>query len=170
MISSLFKETMSDVNKEINELPASEDIEGKVESYEEADKPLFEQKVDRNEVIAENRERGDAREKQVFEELSEQYPPEEGCKIIPEAYLRDSDGNIVKDSETGQARRIDFVVEKDGEIVDSVEVTSETASKDSQMAKEGRIRENGGNFIKDPETGELYEMPSTTQTTVRRLE
>ncbi len=33
------------------------------------------------------------------------------------AYLRDKDGNIVRDPVTGEGRRIDFVVIKDGKVV-----------------------------------------------------
>ena len=110
---------------------------------------------------------GLAREKEVAQELREQYPPEEGYKIIPEAYLRDKDGNIVRDPVTGEARRIDFVVEKDGKIVDSVEVTSKTADKTDQMAKENRIRENGGNYVRNSD-GELVKIPSDVHTRIER--
>ena len=110
---------------------------------------------------------GLAREKEVAEELQEKYPPEEGYEIVSEAYLRDKDGNIVRDSETGEARRIDFVVVKDGKVVDSVEVTSKTADKTEQTAKEERIREAGGNYIRDY-NGNLVEIPSTVQTRIER--
>lgn len=110
---------------------------------------------------------GLAREKEVAEELQEKYPPEEGYEIVSEAYLRDKDGNIVRDSETGEARRVDFVVVKDGKVVDSVEVTSKTADKTEQTAKEERIREAGGNYIRDY-NGNLVEIPSTVQTRIER--
>ena len=110
---------------------------------------------------------GLAREKEVAQELREQYPPEEGYRIIPEAYLRDKDGNIVRDPVTGEARRIDFVVEKDGKIVDSVEVTSKTADKTDQIAKENRIRENGGNYVRNSD-GELVKIPSDVHTRIER--
>ena len=95
------------------------------------------------------------------------YPPEEGYEIISEAYLRDADGNIVKDPETGKARRIDFVVVKDGKVIDSIEVTSKTADKSDQLAKENRIREFGGNYIRD-NNGNLIKIPSSVQTRVER--
>jgi hypothetical protein len=82
--------------------------------------------------------------------------------------LRDKDGNIVKDSETGEARRIDFTITKDGEVIKSVEVTSETAPKEVQVAKEDRIRNEGGNFIKDRDTGQLAEIPKENKTEVWR--
>ena len=82
-------------------------------------------------------------------------------------YLRDQDGNIVKDPETGEARRIDFVVTKNGKVVDSIEVTSKSADKTEQIAKEQRIRENGGNYIRDSE-GTLIEIPKNVNTRIER--
>ena len=52
--------------------------------------------------------------------------------------------------------------------MDSVEVTSKTAPKDAQSAKEERIRENGGNYVKDPETGEFIRMPDSVHTRIER--
>lgn len=118
--------------------------------------------------IEKNREDGANREELAFKELQREFPEEEGYKIEREQYLRDEDGNIVKDPVTGEARRIDFVVTKDGQAVRSVEVTSETAPKATQISKEGRIRDAGGNFIKDRETGQLVEIPKDIQTEVRR--
>ena len=54
------------------------------------------------------------REAEVKDELEKKYTPEQGYETISEAYLRDTDGNIVKDPETQQARRIDFIVAKEG--------------------------------------------------------
>lgn len=107
------------------------------------------------------------RENDVKESLAKEYPKEEGYEIVSEAYLRDDEGNIVKDPETGQARRIDFVVVKDGKVVDSVEVTSKTADKTEQIGKENRIRENGGNYIRNNE-GNLVEIPDNVQTKIER--
>lgn len=104
-------------------------------------------------------------------ELEDRYPESEGYKVIKEAYLRDKDGNIVRDPEPPyKARRIDFVVVKDGKVVDSIEVTSKTAPKEAQSAKEERIRENGGNYIKDPDTGELIRIPDSVHTRIERRE
>lgn len=104
----------------------------------------------------------------AYKELQREFPEEEGYKIEREQYLRDQSGNIVKDPETGGARRIDFTVSKDGKIVKSIEVTSEIAPKDMQIAKEDRIRDAGGNFVKDRDTGQLIEIPKDVQTEVRR--
>lgn len=114
-----------------------------------------------------NKKDGLRREKEVGEELKEKYPEEEGYKIESEMYLRDQDGNIVKDPETGEARRIDFVVTKNGKVVDSIEVTSKSADKTEQIAKEQRIRENGGNYIRDSE-GALIEIPKNVNTRIER--
>lgn len=110
---------------------------------------------------------GLAREHEVEKELNSKYPESEGYSVMSEAYLRDENGNIVKDPITGEARRIDFVVIKDGKVVDSVEVTSKTADKTEQTAKENRIRENGGNYIRD-ENGNLVRIPDEVRTRIER--
>ena len=107
------------------------------------------------------------REAEVQAELEKQYPAEQGYEIVPEAYLRDTQGNIVKDPVTGKARRVDFAVVKDGKVVDSVEVTSKTADKTEQLAKETRIRNMGGNYIYDA-NGNLAEYPDNVSTRVER--
>ena len=107
------------------------------------------------------------REKDVAQDLKKKYPSSEGYSIIPEAYLRGKDGKIVKDSVTGEARRIDFVVLKNGEVIDSIEVTSKTADKTLQVAKEERIRDNGGNYIRDND-GNLVKIPNSVQTRIER--
>ena len=107
------------------------------------------------------------REDEVEQELKNKYPEEKGYEIISEAYLRDKDGKIVKDSVTGEARRIDFVIVKDGKVIDSVEVTSKTADKTEQSAKEQRIRDNGGNYVRDS-NGNLVEVPKDVQTRIER--
>ena len=133
-----------------------------------------------NELIAENinaektkqmetnREAGKEREDLAYKELKEEFPENEGYKIEREQYLRDKYGNIVKDPKTGEARRIDFIIIKDGKVVKSIEVTSKTAPKDAQIAKEDRIRNEGGNFIKDRDTGQLIEIPKENKTEIRR--
>ena len=118
--------------------------------------------------IEANRIAGAAREEAVSSELVHEYPAENGSHIERECYLRDAEGHVVKDPETGEARRVDFAVTKDGEVVKSVEVTSETADKTVQLAKEARISEAGGNYIKDRSTGELARFPSDVKTEVWR--
>jgi len=119
------------------------------------------------EGILPNKEEGLRREAEVEEELEKKYPESEGYEIVSEAYLRDSEGKIVRDPETGEARRIDFVAVKDGQVVDSIEVTSETADKTSQTAKEERIRDAGGNYIRTSD-GSLAKYPNDLHTTIER--
>lgn len=128
---------------------------------------LFSEYVEVKFDIIQNRLDGCAREEKVEKELQEKYPPEKGYSVIREAYLRDENGNIVKDPLTGEARRIDFVVVKDGMVVEMVEVTSTTAPKDAQTAKENRIRDNGGNYIK-AENGDIVRIPNSVQTRIDR--
>ncbi len=114
-----------------------------------------------------NKVDGLAREKDVADDLKKTYPSEKGYQIVSEAYLRDNKGNIVKDTEKNEARRVDFVVLKDNEVIDSIEVTSKTADKTEQSAKEDRIRAAGGNFIRD-DSGNLVQIPSNVKTRIER--
>ena len=98
----------------------------------------------------------------------DQSVPTTSDRSLVKKMLTGQNENIVKDSETGEARRIDFTVSRDGKVVKSIEVTSETAPKDAQTAKEDRIRESGGNFIKDRDAGHLIEIPKGIKTEVRR--
>lgn len=109
------------------------------------------------------------REAEVLDELQKKYPESDGYIILSEVYLRDENGNIVKDPVTGEARRIDYVVIKDGKVVDSIEVTSKTADKTEQTAKEDRIRKNGGNYVKDSD-GNLVRMSDDIHTRIERRE
>lgn len=129
---------------------------------------IFSRSLDNfQESILPNKEEGLRREAEVEEELEKKYPESDGYEIVSEAYLRDSEGKIVRDPETGEARRIDFVVVKDGKVVDSIEVTSETADKTGQTAKEERIREAGGNYIRTSD-GSLAKYPDDLHTTIER--
>lgn len=122
----------------------------------------------RIEQIEKNRVDGANREALALQELKDEFLEEDGYKIEREQCLRNENGNIVKDLETGEARRIDFLVTKEGEVIKSIEVTSEKAPKDAQIAKEDRIREAGGNFIKDRDSGQLVKIPNNIRTEVRR--
>lgn len=122
-----------------------------------------------SEDLIKNKLDGLEREKKVETELKEKYSAENGSAILSEVYLRDKNGNIVKDSETGEARRIDFMVIRDGQVIDSVEVTSLSADKTEQTAKENRIRENGGSYIKD-DNGNLIKIPDDVITRIERRE
>lgn len=121
-----------------------------------------------SEKLIQNKRDGLAREDAVLEDLYNKYDPMDGYDIFGERYLYDSDGNRAKDVETGSGRRIDFVVVKDGRVVDSVEVTSETADKTEQTAKEERIRDNGGNYIKNPYDSSLVMIDDSVKTRIER--
>lgn len=117
-----------------------------------------------------NRELGAAREVSFLKSLQQKFPRKEGFVILPQAYLRDAEGSILKDRVTGEARRVDFMVLRKKSVVKSFEVTSMTAPKGEQLAKEARIRSKGGNFILNPDTQELISFPKRVQTKVWRLE
>jgi len=126
------------------------------DNFLEKDKPI------------QNKTDGLRREAEAENELKDKYPESEGYTILKEVYLRDADGNIVKDPLTGEARRLDFVVvDKDGNVVDCIEVTSKTADKTAQEAKESRIKQNGGEYIKMPD-GSLTKIPDDVQTRIER--
>jgi hypothetical protein len=120
-------------------------------------------------VIGRNRREGQEREETIRRELETKYPPSEGYTIHSQPILRGENGQIVKDPYTGEARRPDFAISKNGQVVDMVEVTSEYADKTLQLKKEENIRANGGNYIKDNQTGELIEIPSEIKTRVERV-
>ncbi|MEH6942061.1 HNH/ENDO VII family nuclease [Bacillus sp. JJ722] len=70
MITSTFKEIASVVEKEVNEIPTIQNTEDKINSYVEADKPLFEQKWDNSEGDDVTKEKGTfAPETNVMEPL-----------------------------------------------------------------------------------------------------
>jgi len=115
-----------------------------------------------------NRENGALREEKALGDIQKEFPESEGFKYHQEAYLRDEQGNIIRDQLSGEARRIDILVEKEGKIHKSFEVTSESAPKELQLAKEERIRQTGGNFILDRDTGTLIELPKNVTTEIRR--
>lgn len=115
--------------------------------------------------LAVNREKGKARERITEEELRQQYP---GASVQREQYLRDKDGNVAKDFLTGTGRRIDHVVVDHGAVVKKVETTSAEASKDAQIAKERRIMNEGGTFIRDRESGSLIDSGDQPSEVIRR--
>ena len=118
--------------------------------------------------IEANQISGAAREETVANELADRYPPGDGYHVERECFLRDETGKITVDPNTGESRRVDFEIIKDGEVVKSVEVTSETADKTAQLAKEERIRNAGGDYIVDRRTGELVRFAPDVQTEVVR--
>ena len=158
-----------DENLSIKKKNSLESLDGKknksnLAEFEKNVKP----EVKNNELakIVENKLEGCKREQEVLKELEKRYPEREGYKVVSERYLLDKNGNIARDPETLKARRIDFVVVKDNKVVDMIEVTSKTAPKIDQSAKELRIRENGGNYIKLGE--QLIRIPNYVETRIER--
>ncbi|WP_077033342.1 RHS repeat-associated core domain-containing protein [Pelomonas sp. KK5] len=97
-----------------------------------------------------NKTNGTARETRVRRRLEVRFGKD---NVVSERYLRDSKGNVVQDkgaSGDGTARRPDFHVRLADGQWHPVEVTSRTAPKTEQLAKELRIRSAGGIFIRLP--------------------
>ena len=94
-----------------------------------------------------NKKDGLAREERAKEIYERRYGKD---NVISEKTLRDANGKSVKDPITGEKRRLDFIVKgKDGKWR-AKEVTSKTADKRDQLAKESRIRQEGGTYIRNP--------------------
>ena len=106
-----------------------------------------------------------ARREDVFvDRLKAQHP---NAKVQCQCYLRDAQGKSVKDPRTGERRRVDAAVIENGQA-QTFEVTSPTANKFDQLAKENRILQSGGNYIRDRSTGDL--LPVKGLSTVERIE
>ena len=118
------------------------------------------------ETVKANKKAGDAREVVRKTELQAQHPD---SKVHTQRYIRDKDGKIVKDPVTGEGRKLDFVVEKDGKGHYVEETTSKTARKKEQTAKENRIREAGGTNFRESKTKRPIDI-SNTQTTIHRMD
>ena len=164
----VFQNGLTTRNQPLERGRDTENIEASDGHSKSSDSNVERVNVDKIEQIEKNRLDGENREETAFDDIQKEFPESEGFTVEREQYLRDIDGKICKDPLTDEARRVDFVVSKDGQVVKSIEVTSQTAPKDLQIAKEDRIREAGGNYIKDRNTGELIEIPKDIRTEVRR--
>ena len=121
----------------------------------------------KQETMDKNSKDGKAREVKTDKELKAENPD---SKVQGERSLRDKNGKIVKDPETGTGRRIDHAVIKDGKVTKLVETTSKTAPKNAQVLKEQRIRNEGGTYIRDKtDKKKLYDV-SNVPTEIRRHE
>lgn len=136
-------------------------------SKENYDAPLANKVVKEIGSAIQNKIDGCRREDEVGTQLEKKYPSEQGYCIKRELLLRDKDGKPAADPVTGTGRRLDYVVFKDGKVVDMIEVTSLNANKINQSAKEMRIREAGGNYVQGP-NGELTRIPNNVQTRIER--
>jgi hypothetical protein len=111
-------------------------------------------------AVQDNAIAGSRREREVTADLQALYP---SGSVQNQQYLRDRDGNIVIDPNTGTARRLDHVVVVGGKIMDVVETTSLTANKRDQILHEQETRNAGGVYIRDRNTGSLIEVPSISR-------
>lgn len=164
----MFKEFKSDDIKSNVEKMSGKDV--KPSFFDKFDKILdkTEQEMKKDiPSVVQNKLDGCRRENEVAQELEKQYPEKAGYQVLRERELCDKAGNAVVDEATGQKRRIDFVVIQDGKAVDMIEVTSMTAPKRDQLAKEYRIRDNGGNNVRDYD-GNICRVPSNVETRVDR--
>ncbi len=93
-----------------------------------------------------------ARREDMFNALMRVKHP--NATIQCQCYLRNAHGQSVKDPVTGERRRVDTAVIEGGQA-QTYEVTSMTADKDLQLAKEGRILQNSGTYIRDRSSGDL---------------
>ncbi len=112
-----------------------------------------------------NAKEGADREKLVHDSLSRYL---KDTSVQNARYLRTADGKIAIDPLTGQGRRIDHAVIKDGVVRYLVETTSKTADKAAQLDKEERIRAIGGTFIRDKFTRELLDVSNIRTRLSRR--
>jgi hypothetical protein len=112
-----------------------------------------------------NKQAGTQREILVTGELQKQYPD---AAVQRELLLRTQDGKKAIDPLTGAGRRIDQVVIQNGKALDSVETTSQTATKAAQIAKENRIRQQGGTYVRDRQTDQLIDLRDTPTRIIRK--
>lgn len=162
-----FKENRESLLREARSTIDEGDSQDNRRQLDEHDNSFLSEVSEYKETIIKNKLDGLEREKSVEKALTDKYPESEGYSVESEKPLRDENGGISKDPETGEYRRLDFVVIKDGMVVDSVEVTSKTADKTEQTAKEERIRNNGGNYIKTY-AGILVRIPDDVRTRIER--
>jgi hypothetical protein len=101
-----------------------------------------------------------ARREDVFNaQVRAKYP---NATVQCQCYLRNEQGQSVKDPVTGERRRVDTVVIDNGQA-QTYEVTSPTADKTLQAAKEQRILDAGGNYIRNRSTGDLVPVNGMSQ-------
>ena len=114
----------------------------------------------------ENKREGLRREDTLRRILEDIYGKD---RVLAERTLVDANGNKVTAGKKGKqsGRRIDFIVLDDnGNAIKSFEVTSKTAQKGPQVAKENAIRSNGGTFIKD-NNGNLVDVSNVPTQIIR---
>lgn len=139
---------------------------------DKADKPAYKKWL--GALVRQSYNHGMAREQAIRKKLLELYPPESGAKIHEQCYLCDNLGRRLIDPKTGEARRIDLLVEMNLKAVRSTEVTSRRAQKGVQMGKEKRIREAqkaaGKDLYAQIKGGDVVKIPYSLKTRVWRTE
>ncbi|WP_290121706.1 RHS repeat-associated core domain-containing protein [Treponema pedis] len=114
----------------------------------------------------ENKREGLRREDTLRRILEDIYGKD---RVLTERTLVDANGDKVTAGKKGKqsGRRIDFIVLDDnGNAIKSFEVTSKTAKKGPQVAKENTIRAKGGTFIKD-NNGNLVDVSNVPTQIIR---
>lgn len=127
-----------------------------------------------------NQNRIDGARREATEKLSIVRKGKGKVRVERECYLRHctgpDEGKRVRDDQgllkTNEFRRLDIVVinVSRGNVMRAVEVTSKTnvTGKDAQLAKERRIRANGGKCIRDRKTGKLIRVPRVSRVVGRK--
>ncbi|WP_329601662.1 RHS repeat-associated core domain-containing protein, partial [Paraburkholderia antibiotica] len=93
-----------------------------------------------------------ARREDVFNaQMRAKHP---NATVQCQCYLRNAQGQSVKDPVTGERRRVDTAVIENGQA-QTYEVTSPTADKTAQLDKETNILNAGGTYVRDRTTGQL---------------
>jgi RHS repeat-associated protein len=86
-----------------------------------------------------------------------------GRRTQSESTLRTSDGRKAIDPVTGKGRRVDEVVFDGKGGAKSHEITGPNVDKTAQAAKEQRILDNGGTYVRDRQTGDLCKIQGPCQ-------
>jgi len=103
--------------------------------------------------LAENAITGASRQAKGVEQLVTANP---GKRVQTETYLRTADGKRAKDPLSGEMRRVDAaVIDPKTGTAATKEITGPGVNKTAQAAKEQRIIDSGGTFVRDRQTGKL---------------
>jgi hypothetical protein len=116
-------------------------------------------------TIAANAASGLRRGAEALAEMKTQFP---NASIQHQQYLRNADGKIEKDPLTKEGRRLDFVAIENGTARQVREVTTMTAPKGTQIAKETNIINSGGHYVRDRTTRQLVNLSNKGIFTVDR--
>jgi hypothetical protein len=114
--------------------------------------------------VLDNAAAGTRREAQTAAELATENP---GKVVQGQRTLRNAEGKKVVDPVTGEGRRVDHaVIDREANTAKTFETTGQNVSKEEQLAKEQRVREAGGKFVRDKETQQMVPVEGVSE--VRR--